>query len=65
MKSGGQWKNRRERQQSINGEGDLKKKKKRGKDFRWNSGSSPCWLCDLSQVTIPLCVQVSLTFTWH
>ena len=29
MKSGGQWKNRRERQQSINGEGDLKKKKKK------------------------------------
>lgn len=31
MKSGGQWKNRRERQQSINGEGDLKKKKKEEK----------------------------------
>lgn len=34
MKSGGQWKNRRERQQSINGEGDLKKKKKKRKRFQ-------------------------------
>lgn len=40
MKSGGQWKNMRERQQSIMREGE--KKRERDDDLRWNSGSSPC-----------------------